>query len=473
MQSLFIHGSWRQFWGSLRFDAVHPPLDYLIDRLLTFLHASDTVLKLPAVAYGVGVVLAMMVLLGRRAGWKAAVAASLLLAAAPFHVRYSQELRPYSLGVFLCVASLLALDVCFARPTVVRVAALFLLTVATAYSLYVAAIALFFAAAAMATEDGFSADPLRRRFARSAWRWSPVFVGAVWVAYLPWLPVVREAARRAPPTTAPEMTVARLSRVLAFYAFAPNDSFPLDAAGFIYIACAVAGLAFAVRRPRLRFLAAWAVGGSLAIEILEHVHPHFFAPRHYIAAAVTIPALAGVAISRLARTNLLRVGAAAALLSLFLAAEAGGLTAYFRDGRPDWRPIADYLRQRPNDEIVVTENQYAQLCVGYYVVGPNFLHLTPEERRRARPIVSLQGDPTPIGWIWTPGRTVWLVLFNGGAQSPALKRWADPYPSLSFPTAEGGTVLKRLSGERLSQPPESAIRRAVIQPGENHARETP
>jgi len=444
MQSLFIHGSWGQFWSSIRFDAMHPPLDYLIDRFFTFLRPGDAALKLPAVAYGVGAVVALMALIGRRAGAKAGLAASVLLAAAPFHVRYSQELRPYSLGVLLVLASLIALDAFLAKPSVARLAGLYLAVVATAYTLYVAALVLLVAGAGMTIEDAFSRDLERRRHARRFLSFGPLFLVAVAVAYIPWLPVVFAAARAASPTPAPTLTLARFGNVLSFYAFAPNAGHALDLAGFLYAGVAAAGLGVALSRPRLRFLAVWAVAGSAVIEILEQTKPHFFVPRHYLASAVAIPALAGLALASLARVNLLRVGIATFLLALFLAADARGLASYFADGRPDWRPLARYLRERPAGDIVLTENAYALLCVGYYVDGPDFLHLTPEERARARPVLSLQGDPAPIGWLGKPGRTLWLVLSRSGEPSPVLRRFAAPYPSLEFPTAEGGATLKRV-----------------------------
>jgi hypothetical protein len=49
-----------------------------------------------------------------------------------------------------------------------------------------------------------------------------------------------------------------------------------------------------------------------------------------------------------------------------------------------------------------------------------------------------------MAWLWEPGKKAWLVLINAGNQSEAIKKWAQPFPSLPFPTAEGGAILKAL-----------------------------
>src|SRR5438874_530471 len=206
LQAFFIQGDRTFFWKTLKFDAIHPPLDYLIDRFVEILGPSDWARKLPAVFWGVGTIAAVGFLLARRAGRAAGWIAAALLAFAPFHVRYSQELRPYSLGLFGLALSLLLLDRFLEKPRAGRLAALWVSCLATAYALYFAALVLAIAAAAMLVEDAFSVDESRRRAARRFLAWSPVFGATLFVAYLPWWPVVLEAARRPPPVLAPPIS---------------------------------------------------------------------------------------------------------------------------------------------------------------------------------------------------------------------------------------------------------------------------
>src|SRR6476659_2578527 len=276
LQGFFIQGDSRFFWKTLKFDAIHPPLDYLVARFLELFGPADWARKLPAVAWGVGTVGAIGLLVARRteraaAGWMAA----LLLAFAPFHVRYSQEFRPYSLGLFLLVLSLLLLDRYLDKPGPLRLVGLWLACLATMYALYFAALILSIAAVALVVEDAFSRDGPRSRTARRFLLWSPAFAGTIFLSYLPWWPVVLEAARRPPPVPAPPLSWDRLTRLLSFFSFAPDDGQPLGRKGPFYLLLVISGLVIAWRRPKLRFLVVWPVAGFFAIEILGHLPPHW------------------------------------------------------------------------------------------------------------------------------------------------------------------------------------------------------
>jgi predicted membrane-bound mannosyltransferase len=76
------------------------PLDYLISHYWILLGRSEYWVRMPAVVIGV-LTLPVAFQLGRRfLGYGPALLLMLLLAFSPFHIRYSQEVRPYALGVF-------------------------------------------------------------------------------------------------------------------------------------------------------------------------------------------------------------------------------------------------------------------------------------------------------------------------------------------------------------------------------------
>jgi hypothetical protein len=265
-----------------------------------------------------------------------------------------------------------------------------------------------------------------------------VFLLALVLAYLPWVPVVMEAARRPSPTAAPSMTLERLATFLSFFGFASDDGQPLRAAGVAFVIVIVAGLVFSVRDRATRFLVAWLLAGCIATEILEHLHPHFYVTRHFLPVGVTLPMLAALPFARLFKIDRWRAVATFGI-ALILAADLAALGVYYRDGRPDWRTLATYLSARPRSERIFTENQWSQLCVAYYVVGPEFLyrrgHTVPE-------ILSLDGEAIRLAWSWKPGTTAWLVL-AGNPQYEQLRTWSGFFPALSFPRAEGA-ILRRL-----------------------------
>jgi 4-amino-4-deoxy-L-arabinose transferase-like glycosyltransferase len=436
LQAYFIQGDWAFFWKSLTFDAFHPPLDYLIGRFLEPLGPADWARKLPAVAWGVGTVGAIGLLVARRAGPTAGWIAALLVAFAPFHVRYSQELRPYSLGLFLLVLSLLALDRYLERPGPVRLGALWLACLATAYALYFAALVLAMAATAMLLEDAFSRDEKRRRAARKFLAWSPAFAATLFVAYLPWWPVVLEASRRPAMATAAPASFERWGRILSYFSFAPDDGQPLGRKGPLFLLLVVLGALRAATTRGLRFLAVWGVGGLAAIEILGRLHPHYDVSRRFLPAGLAFPALAALALAALASRRGLRL-AAAGLVALVLVFDVRSLAVYFREGRADWRTLTDYLRRTASPaERVFTENQYSQLCVAFYLVGPQWLH---EGGKRGREVLNLDGEVVRLTWSWKPGERAWLVL-AGEPRYTELRRWAATFPSLSFPKAEGSDL---------------------------------
>ena len=438
LQGFWIRGTWGFFWKSLRFDAFHPPLDYLVARGFEQLDPVPWARKLPDVLWGVGTVAALGTLVGRRAGRTAGLLAALLLAFAPFHVRYSQELRPYSLALLLLCLSLVALDRFLERPSVLRLALLYLASLATAYALYLAAIVLALAAIGMLAEDAFSPEVGRRRAARKFFAWSPLFAAALWFAYLPWWPVVLEAMRRPLPLLAEPLTWARLGRTLSFFAFAHNDGDFFQWTTAVWTLLLLAGTAIALRQRGLRFFLVWCFGGLVVVEILEHLHPQWYVTRHFLPAGLVFPVLVALALTRLlqARTASL---AAAALLAVVLAFDERGLALYFRAGRADWRPLARFLASQPAEERIFTENQYSQLCVAYYVCGPDWLWRGGEG---FRPVWSVDGDLLRLMSSWPAGTTGWLVL-AGEPRRATLRSWARAFPATEFPPAEGA-VLHRL-----------------------------
>src|SRR5262249_10001758 len=108
----------QQFWRELRKDAVHPPLDYLVDRAALAVSPRALALRLPVVLWASLTVGALGLLIRRRCGRTSGLAAAAFLALAPYHVAESCRLRPYPLAVLFLVAALLVLDRLLSRPSV-------------------------------------------------------------------------------------------------------------------------------------------------------------------------------------------------------------------------------------------------------------------------------------------------------------------------------------------------------------------
>jgi len=209
---------------------------------------------------------------------------------------------------------------------------------------------------------------------------------------------------------------------------------------------AAAGLAVALARRGTRCLAAWGIGGLAGIEVLGRIHPHYDFVRRFVPAGPGLTALAAVALAALLARPVTRL-AGAALLAAVLVLDGRGLRVYFLGGRADWRTLADYLRAHADpSERVFTENQYAQLCTAYYLVGPRWLEDVETKRPVARDLPNLEGETVRLTWAWRPGARAWLVL-AGEPRHPELRRWAEAFPGIDFPKAEGA-VLRRLDPDR-------------------------
>lgn len=437
VHAFWLNGDSTFFWRSIRFDAMHPPLDYMLGRILETAHPADWTRKLLPVLWGVLAVAAFSRLIARRAGPRSGLLAGAFLAFAPFHVRYSQELRPYSLGALFLILSLLALDRFLERPGIRRLFLLYLACLGTLYTLYMAAFVLAVAAGGLLAEDALSKLPDRRAAARRFLLASPLFAGALFIAYLPWWPVVLDAARRPGPIPAEAIGFERAARTLSFFAFASREGVPARPGDFAYLALCALGLLPAIRRPGTRFLAVWALAGLTAIETLYQLHPYWDEARRYLPAALALPALAALPLATATRSRTGRVLVAACVGAILLF-DGAALRDYYRNGRQDWRPLGAFLRARPAGEQIFTENQWSQICTAFYVAGPGWL---ADGGRHGRPVSNLDGEIARLTYSWPPGKTAWLVI-EGNPQRQEIRAWARQFAEIPFSTADGARVYR-------------------------------
>jgi hypothetical protein len=439
LETYTVRESWAGLWRSLQGQGLHAPLDYVLHKTLEYFEPGDSLRRVPSVIWGTMTVPLFGWLLARRGGRALGFCAAGLLALAPYHVRYSQEVRPYALGLLLLVASLLALDVYLERADFPRLLFLYAACLATLYTLYLAAFLLAVVAVSLVLEDCRDGDPTRRLTARRFLAWSPAFAAALAAGYAPWWPVLLHALRLPPMTTAPRFSISRLGRYVSYFGFAHYDRSALEAADLVFLGVLLLGVVVASRTPRLRFLILWGVGGVALLELAEQRHPTYDSIFHWLPAGVGLTALAALGISRV-----VQAGSAGRWIlgALFLGLSVQGLVGYFRNGRPDWRPIARFLAATPPSERIFVENQYTQLCLGYYLVGPDWLCCKKPTQRE---IANLDGELPRLLSAWDRGQRSWLVL-AAGPQSESLRSWSTRFVSIAFPTAEGngGGMVRRL-----------------------------
>ena len=204
----------------------------------------------------------------------------------------------------------------------------------------------------------------------------------------------------------------------------------LAASGFpgtIFAGLVVIGAVLALRSARLRFLVAWGFGGIVVMEVLEHRHPVYDSVFHELPAGMAFTGLAAISLAWVSKKA--RVPGAI-LLATVLALELRGVARYFDHGRPNWRPLAAYLRGTPPNDPILVGSQYTQLCVGFYVNGPDWLR-DPGPSSRSVTVADARE-----GHGWDRSANAWLVE-SGGLNPAVWPAWSRGFPTLIFPDAEG------------------------------------
>ncbi len=351
---------WAAMLDSVKKEGVHPPLDYFVQAVLSRAGAPEWARRLPSVFAGVATIALTIFLAGRWFVPAAGIAGGLLLALSPIHVRYSQEVRPYALGLMCLMASLAALEAYRAKPRAAYGVAWFLSMLAAAYTLYFAG--LIAALACIAFLFAF-----RRTSLRPLWKILPIALVGWILLYVPWLPVLLSAAGRTPPGVEAE----RLDRTWVasrLQAFGTGDwqIEPVSVGSWAFWLLVASGLLLA-RRSRLAAVAAfWMIGGTaLQLAILQ-LRPHYPAPRYLLPSWMAAVLLAAAAVG-FPRTRRLVSFAGLGTLVLVLIFDVHTLRAYFAEGRPQWREVAAFLRERvqPGQRLVAA-NAWAFRNLGFY-----------------------------------------------------------------------------------------------------------
>ena len=420
-------------------DGAHPPLSCLVTAISLRVSSSDLSLRLPSVLFGVGTVLALFFGAG---GWsrpRRAFAAAGLFAVLPAAVHYGQEIRPYSLALFLVALAQLArrrfAESGDRRAFVGHV----LFGTGAVYTLYFAV----FPVAAGFLFDLVAA--LRRRHERAGGvRWALAAPAAVFVLYLPWVVALSHQPRRAPEMPAPRVTAGRVAELAVGLAADRNESLArLAPAAFVW-ALALLGIA-AARGRRTDLLTQLAATFALPLLFLQGID-HWWSLRYVLLALLPLSESFGEGVGSLAS----RAGPAggalvAAVLALTAAVEVPALAGNARSSRPDWRRPAAYL-----------EAEYARGRGGDVIAADpwSYLSLRFQTGRLARPIgiPRIAANGADLHDLMAAFGTGWVVRTpHHPVPKDVDELLATSVPWRAFPQAEEAR-LYRFEGGRLVPP---------------------
>jgi hypothetical protein len=341
---------------------LHPPLYYVLLHAWSVLGHGEFALRLFSVAANVLAGGVLFLWVRRMLGPSAALLTLLLHALSPFQVRYSQEVRMYSLASLWMALALLCAWSYLARRRWPALAGYVLCSALGLYTHYQTGV--FLVAANVAATVRLLGD---RRVLFRRWYpaqlavlllfgpWVPSFLQQLTAGGRSWVPFNPSPASLASPFLAfvwGEPVVGRLRGL----AHAPGARLLLAAAALALAALLTLG----ARRKRIRLsrpgppilFAGIVALGAVVLSFGLSFRSNVYGPKYLMGAALAFQALLGHALVALIRR---RRAAGIALLALVLLSQALMLADAQRpeNRREDWRAAVAYIRGHPQRPAIV------------------------------------------------------------------------------------------------------------------------
>jgi hypothetical protein len=395
-------GGLTETWRACLANAEHPPLSALAASLIRTMNGGEIAQRLLVAGLGAIAVVLTAAWAARLFGRRSGLIVGALLAVSPFHVRYSQELRPYPWLLLLIPAMLLAFEAILERPTKRGAALLALVATAGLYTHYLfALVALPLLVRGVPTALAGS----RQQRRRARWALGGLAVAAAFalVAFLPWLGAVRTLAARSTAGGLKRWDALALSHRWQVMTVGVWEGEPLGWAGIIALIALIAGVAMALRSWRGRAVITGALAGTAGVEAALLLGGHWSHPRYDLAGFIFVVILVSLGLD--AAGSLLHTRwAVIGLAALLVTGELAGLAEYDRRGRPHWDAVAAAVvaLRRPGEPIIV-ENPWTRITLGHY------LHVAAPD---APPPLALGADNEAIRQSWGAGHCA--VVVTGG-----------------------------------------------------------
>lgn len=405
----------------------HLPLYFVVSSWFVPFGLNESVMRLPAAFFGAASC-GVLFLLGRSLGdWRSGLAASLLLAMAPFQVQYGQEARSYTLVTTLILLGLWGLTLLARDPAAaarpLRTAGpartgWLLYGIGTALALDTLSVANFwFLAANLGAAFIAVRSPANRRGFVRNWILVQMLVLAVYLPFIVGMMVLTHGKMGTgldwvPPlsirnvwTTLQTVYLMRTSSLIAFRIFpGPLHILGIEWLGWLVTALALAGMISAIRRGL--------VGGVIAIGLFtlpialaaSAVVSSIWMPRYLLWSGPVFFLLAGLGLVRLPER--LR-SPALALLALFSLANL--LPYYQAETKPLWnQAAAELLRDHQDGDLLVTDDPGTVNMMNVYLARTGHA-LGPADWTT---------DPATAASRYAAGARVWAVHGVVGQNDP-------------------------------------------------------
>jgi mannosyltransferase len=342
----------------------HPPLYYLLlNGWLRVAGDGEAAVRSLSALFGTATIPAIYLLTRRLLGVAPAAAAALLLALSPFHVRFAQEARMYTLLTVNATLALGALAHLLTGDRRRRWWALFILfSAATLLShntavLYLLVVNIAMGAAVLLAPQtrGLALPRLRD------WLWAQAAILLLWA---PWVPAFVRQARAVdaefwiqPPTA--EAIGDTLKTFVSFHA--PAGAVWIWGAAVLALALGVVALA---RRPALLALLALLMATPFVAELFVSLRRPIFYDRTLIWTTVPLFVLAAAG---LGRARAIAIPATVAV-GVLLVGNVLSLQAYYEHfTKEQWREAAAFVADRAGEnDLLLFNATWAQIPFAYY-----------------------------------------------------------------------------------------------------------
>ena len=429
MQVGYVRGSLPETLRAVRFDGVHPPLDYLSSWLAFHLGGGrERVLRLMPALWSALSCLVVFAMAGGSKRPARALGAAFFFAATPLSVYMGQEVRPYALALLFvaCAFALLEADGALASDR--RFVAALIAGVLACLTLYLAIVPL---AVLWASVLWRTARDERPNLARRA----VVLPLPALLSLGAWLLWVRAFWVRPGERFPVDLSLMRLGKLAIGLLTWREESFRFLTGALVPAAVILLGVVASVRSRDGRHVTAF-LASTFGVVALLAVARHWISLRYLALALVPLSALFGTGVEAIGRRW---SRAWCALFALVVALHVPSYREITRSARPNWRQVATYLayqRESGRGGPVLGLDDWSYLCLRAQpaVAGEVTGFLTTENAARV-----LEGE----GWL------VRTPHFNGAFDSGPLTREATPWAT--FPEAEDARVY-RFSNGKLKSP---------------------
>lgn len=425
-------GTWATVWAACVGNGEHPPLSALALNLGARVGLTDPLLRLVPVVAALGGLVLLLRWTARVFDRRVALIAGLVAAFSPFHLRYSQELRPYA---FLLLFLGLALVVGERLTNEPRPRHVVLVAVALALGLYshILAVLVLVPLATRAAEIGWGLrSSAAKRFGRRLGALG-LAAGFAFAAWTPWLLSIRHVADRPPPGGVRAWTLDLVARRWQYLVAGVNEGEALTWSGTLLAILALIGVVAALRRRGGPTVIVGAVAGTVGVELLLRQADHWTQGRYNVAGWPFLLLLIALGLDALWRLPRTRSLAGVAALLAVMAGELQAVAASDRRGRPHWDLVADAVdHARRAGEPIFVENPWTRISLGHYLRGRH--PGAPEP-------IALDGDVTRLATLWPAGSCA-LYLTAGVPRYHALRAGAARFPLLaSFPRTDAASLF--------------------------------